>query len=101
MDDHRRCNGIEAYHSCLILLLLIIVLTLSVAAADTMFRANPEHTGFYDNGGIEPNNSELWRFATGGIVHSSPAVSNGVVFGGRCDEPFQLVIIVFIVFIWF
>ena len=51
-----------------------------------MFRANPEHTGVYDNGGIEPGNTELWRFATGGIIYSSPSVANGVVYVGSDDK---------------
>jgi len=51
-----------------------------------MFRANPEHTGVYDNGGIEPGNTELWRFATGGIIYSSPSVANGIVYVGSDDK---------------
>ena len=50
-----------------------------------MFRANPEHTGVYGNAGIEPGNTELWRFVTGGIV-SSPAVANGIVYVGSEDK---------------
>ena len=52
------------------------------AAIDAMFRANPEHTGVYDNGGIAPTNNELWRFETGGYSSSDPTVSNGVVYIG-------------------
>ena len=51
-----------------------------------MFRANPEHTGVYDTGGIEPGNAELWRFLTGGWVYSSPTVANGVVYVGSEDK---------------
>jgi len=51
-----------------------------------MFRANPQHTGEYDNGRIMPTNSELWRFATGHPVHSSPAVLNGIVYVGSGDK---------------
>ena len=51
-----------------------------------MFRANPEHTGVYGNGGIEPGNTELWRFATGDGVYSSPAVANGIVYVGSEDK---------------
>ena len=51
-----------------------------------MFRANPEYTGVYESGGIEPGNTELWRFATGGIVYSSPAVANGIVYVGSEDK---------------
>ena len=86
MNDHRRGNGIGAYHSCIILFLFIMALTPSAAAADTMFRANPEHTGVYDNGGIVPTNNESWRFKTGADVYSSPAVSNGIVYVGSEDK---------------
>jgi len=54
--------------------------------ADTMFRANPEHTGVFDNGGIVSTNTELWRFKTVDSVYSSPAVSNGVVYVGSEDK---------------
>jgi len=50
-----------------------------------MFRANLQHTGEYDNGGLVLTNTELWRFQTGGKVYSSPAVSNGVVYVGSYD----------------
>jgi len=58
----------------------------SVAAEGMMFRANPEHTGVFDSGGIVQTNTELWRFATGGSVYSSPAVANGVVYVGSQDH---------------
>ena len=51
LDDNRRGNGIGAYYFCIILL-LILALTPFAAAADTMFRANAEHPGVFDNGGI-------------------------------------------------
>ncbi len=86
MNDHRRDNGIGAYSSCIILLFLIMALTSSAAAADTMFRANPQHTGVFDNGGIVPTNTELWRIKTGSDVYSSPAVANGIVYVGSNDN---------------
>ena len=65
----------------------------SAVAADTMFRANAEHSGVFDNGGTVPTNTELWRFKTGGkyftsgySMYSSPAVSNGVVYFGSDDS---------------
>ena len=51
-----------------------------------MFRANLQHTGEYDNGGIEPPNILLWRFKMGDAVTSSPAVANGVVYVGSNDK---------------
>ena len=54
----------------------------TATAVETMFHANAEHTGVFDNGGTVPANTELWRFKTGDWVDSSPAVSNGVVYVG-------------------
>ena len=82
MNNYRLVNGIISYRSCIIFLLLIMVLSNYVAAADTMFRANAEHTGVFDNGGIVTTNTELWRFKTGGFVESAPSLSNGVVYVG-------------------
>jgi hypothetical protein len=36
-----------------------------------MFRANPQHTGIYDDNGITPIEDELWQFATGESILSS------------------------------
>jgi len=83
--DHRRGYGIGTYHSCIIFLLLIVTFIPSANAADAMFRANAEHTGVYEDGGIVQNNTELWRLKIGGYVRSSPAVSNGIVFIGSAD----------------
>jgi outer membrane protein assembly factor BamB len=85
LNDNRRGIGIGAYHFCIILL-FILALTPSVAAADTMFRANADHLGVFNDGGIVTINAELWRFKTGGAVYSSPAVSNGVVYVGSDDN---------------
>ena len=86
MNYYKWGNGLKSYRCCIIFLLLIIALTPSAIAADTMFRANAEHTGVFDNGGIVTTNTELWRFKTGGSVLSSPAVSNGVVYVGCLDN---------------
>jgi outer membrane protein assembly factor BamB len=82
MNRHKRGNDIGAYLFYCSLLLVIIAFIPSVAATDAMFRADLQHTGVYDNGGITPTNTELWRFATGGTVLLSPTVTNGVVYVG-------------------
>ena len=86
----RRFSDPCSRHFLFLLLFLIVPLffisVVPASAEDAMFRANPEHTGVYDNGGIEPGNTELWRFATGGIVYSSPAVANGIVYVGSEDK---------------
>ena len=85
MNNHSWGIYIAAYHSSIIFLLLMLALTPSATAADSMFRANAEHTGVFDGGGIVQNNTELWRFKTSGAVSSSPAVSNSTVYVGSHD----------------
>jgi outer membrane protein assembly factor BamB len=50
-----------------------------------MFRANPEHTGVFDQGGIVPSNTELWRFKTENDLRLFQVVANGVVYVGSGD----------------
>ena len=50
-----------------------------------MFRANPQHTGVYDTKGMAPIQKERWRFKTGHVNRSTPAVVNGVVYFGSHD----------------
>ena len=86
----RRLSNPCSRHFLFLLLFLIVSLffisVVPASAGDSQFRANPEHTGMYDNRGSEPGNTELWRFATGGIVYSSPAVANGIVYVGSEDK---------------
>ena len=86
MNDHIKGNKIGKYGSCIILLLILLSLTPSVTGADTMFRADLQRTGVFDNAGITPTNHELWRFNTGDDVWSSPAVSNNIVYVGSNDN---------------
>ena len=78
MNDHRQETGTGMFGSWIILFLLIISLTPSMVTADTMFHADPQHTGVFENGGIVLNNSELWKLTTGEF--GSPVVANGVVY---------------------
>jgi outer membrane protein assembly factor BamB len=48
-----------------------------------MFRANPEHTGVYDDGGIRPTGQLKWKYPIGNWVQSTPAVANGVIYAGN------------------
>jgi outer membrane protein assembly factor BamB len=50
-----------------------------------MFRANPQHTGVYDAQGAAPEQKERWRFKTGHVNRSTPAVVDGVVYVGSHD----------------
>jgi hypothetical protein len=48
LNEHRLTHGNKTYGSCIILLLLILALAPpATAAADTMFRADPQHTGVF------------------------------------------------------
>jgi outer membrane protein assembly factor BamB len=51
-----------------------------------MYRSNLQHTGEYKYGGIEPTNTELWRFKTGGEVSSTPVEVGGVIYFGSDDH---------------
>jgi outer membrane protein assembly factor BamB len=62
------------------------VITITVMSQGWMFRANPQHTGIYDDGGKRPNNVLKWDFTSGGGVYSSPAVADGVVYVGSNDN---------------
>jgi outer membrane protein assembly factor BamB len=57
----------------------------SLLAADQsalMFRGNPQHTGVYDGKGGFPVQKERWRFKTGNVNRSTPAVADGMVYVG-------------------
>lgn len=70
----------------IILVLLVGLLPPSLGFASdqgaVMFRGNPQHTGVYDGKGGFPIQKERWRFKTGNVNRSTPAVANGVVYVG-------------------
>ena len=78
-------GGSQKWAWMLLVAFICMVFVQGAQAADAMYRANPQHTGVYDNGGITPTNTEQWRFATGSRVVSSPAVSDGVIYFGSYD----------------
>ena len=49
-----------------------------------MFRHDPRHTG-YSTSKAPKANQTLWTYTTGGVVSSSPAVADGMVFVGSLD----------------
>jgi outer membrane protein assembly factor BamB len=67
------------------LVMMFAVLILPTGADAWMFRANPQHTGIYSNGGISPNNVMNWNVTLGTEIISSPSVSDNVVFIGSND----------------
>ena len=54
--------------------------------AEGMYRANPQRTGHYITKGVQGSGELAWKFKTGGEVHSSPAVANGMAYFGSDDE---------------
>jgi outer membrane protein assembly factor BamB len=54
--------------------------TLGTMAA--MFRGDPAHTGVYSTVGKAKVQKEMWRFKTGNVNRSTPAVMDGVVYVG-------------------
>ncbi|HUT67064.1 MAG TPA: PQQ-binding-like beta-propeller repeat protein [Dehalococcoidales bacterium] len=52
----------------------------------TMFRRDLEHTGSINPDGNLPQGTLQWTFSTGGAIHSSPAVVDGVVYFGSRDS---------------
>jgi len=59
--------------------------TLAKDPAAAMFRGNPSHTGVYEGAGAVALNGVKWKFHTGGLVISSPAVADGTAYVGSTD----------------
>ena len=55
-----------------------------------MFRANPARTGVFPSNGPTRLNELAWKFKTDGMVNSSPAVADGVVYVGSGDRLYAL-----------
>ncbi|HZQ26021.1 MAG TPA: PQQ-binding-like beta-propeller repeat protein [Terriglobales bacterium] len=51
-----------------------------------MFRGNPRHTGLYQSSPLTKPGTVKWKFATHGMVMSSPAVVDGVAYFGSDDH---------------
>lgn len=65
--------------------LLSCATALPAQAADAVFRGDLAHTGVYAGAPILRAPKVKWRFQTGGMVFSSPAVSAGAVYVGSTD----------------
>ncbi|MBZ5542178.1 MAG: PQQ-binding-like beta-propeller repeat protein [Acidobacteriia bacterium] len=74
-----------SHFSALAILLVMAASPAAQSAPDSgtaMFRANPQHTGTYDEKAKYPAQKERWRFKTGNVNRSTPAVAGGVVYFG-------------------
>jgi outer membrane protein assembly factor BamB len=56
-----------------------------------MFRNDLARSGNADNSTVQPQGVQAWTFQTGGKIHSSPAVVEGVVYFGSEDYNFYAV----------
>ena len=50
-----------------------------------MFRGNLAHTGAYDAAGVPKLSGLKWKFHAGGLIVSSPAIAEGLVYVGSTD----------------
>jgi outer membrane protein assembly factor BamB len=64
---------------------LLLATTAFADSQPAMFRGNPQHTGVYDTQAVAPVQKERWRFKTGHLNRSTPAVVDGVVYFGSYD----------------
>jgi eukaryotic-like serine/threonine-protein kinase len=56
-----------------------------------MFRGNLAHTGVYNGTGVPKLSGLKWKFHTGGLIVSSPAIANGLAYVGSTDGYFYAV----------
>ncbi|HII98396.1 MAG TPA: PQQ-binding-like beta-propeller repeat protein [Methanoregula sp.] len=60
-------------------------LTINSSGPSMMYRADPRHTGTYDDGGTRPTDILNWTFETDNSVSNTPAIVGGVVYTGSGD----------------
>jgi outer membrane protein assembly factor BamB len=69
-----------------LLILLGALVTAPVAGAPGWkFHADNQNTGVYDDGGKRPAGDLIWKFSTGHVLRSSPAVADGTIYIGGND----------------
>ena len=80
-------NSWFSHHAALCMVVVLVIVGMaSSPVSGWMFRADPTHSGVYDDGGIRPNGELRWNFTMGDRVRSSPTVANGVVYVGSADN---------------
>ncbi|MCX7912781.1 MAG: PQQ-binding-like beta-propeller repeat protein [Dehalococcoidales bacterium] len=73
------------YHSNVLFGLSPVLESVSTEGNWALFRYDPGRTGAVNAGNAVASGRLKWSFATGGAIHSSPAVVNGVVYFGSRD----------------
>jgi outer membrane protein assembly factor BamB len=67
-------------------LLAVLWFTAAPLSQDVpVFRGNLAHTGVYDAPGVPKLTGVQWKFHTGGLIISSPAIANGLAYVGSTD----------------
>jgi len=69
-----------------VLLVFSVIVFHPAAAQGWMFRADPAHTGAYDDAGCQPIGKAIWSFDTLSAVTSSPAVVDDIAYVGSSDN---------------
>lgn len=65
---------------------VLILSGFAFASDAAMFRGNPQHTGVYNSPAATSLGGVKWKFKTGGMVISSPVVSDSTVYVGSTDH---------------
>src|SRR6266704_3082718 len=74
---------------CMLVVSFLCVCCLAGLSEDAwMYRGNPAHSGIYEAVGVVTLGGVKWKFHTGGMVISSPAVVQGKVYFGSSDGNF-------------
>jgi outer membrane protein assembly factor BamB len=74
------------FKSLSVLAILLFLLRSTLFGADAgMFRGDPQHSGVYASAGVVKFTRVKWKFHTGGMVYSSPAVVAGVAYVASTD----------------
>jgi glucose dehydrogenase len=58
---------------------------MAFSQATSVFRGNLAHSGVYDAAGIAKLTGVKWKFHTGGLIISSPAIAGDVIYVGSTD----------------
>ncbi|MGE5352813.1 MAG: PQQ-binding-like beta-propeller repeat protein [Acidobacteriota bacterium] len=72
-------------------LLLFLIQSLHAQSPCQSFRGNLQHTGVCTSSTFSDSGKFKWKFKTDGMVRSTPAVYDGMVFFGSRDKHFYAV----------
>jgi outer membrane protein assembly factor BamB len=91
-DENMRIRPSHVVILAFFVTMLVMVSVPSLGASSSqgaMYLSDPAHTGVYDNGGVQPGNSVLWKYQAvfGPDAYSqslsSPIVDGGVVYAAN------------------